>query len=409
MIRPASDPSKFGRIDDDGAVWLRTSEGEHQIASWQAGTAAEGLAHFGRRFDDLVVEVELLEERLDAGTGDPRKTKTAAGALLETLPMAAVIGDVDAVASRLKLIIDGADGAAERVKHDRDEARAKAVARKEELAAEAEQIGSESTQWKVAGDRMRAILEEWKTIKGVDRKTDDQLWKRYSKARDIFNRRRGAHFAEMDRERAGARSRKEELIVEAEALSSSTEWADTAAKFRDLLTQWKAAGRAPRDQDDALWARFKAAHDVFFSARNAASSQRDAEFETNAKAKLELLSRAEKSIDPQADLEGARRNFRAIRDRWDEIGKVPREQMHSLDARIKAVEKRIRDAESAQWQRTDPAVKARAQQFADRVAQLEDQAAKADANGKSKDARKLREQAGQWREWARAAEGAVGD
>lgn len=256
---------------------------------------------------------------------------------------------------------------------------------------------------------MREILDEWKTIKGVDRKTDDQLWKRYSKARDTFNRRRGAHFAEMDRERAGARSRKEELITEAESLSASTEWADTAAKFRDLLTQWKAAGRAPRDQDDALWARFKAAQDVFFGARNAASSERDAEFETNAKAKVELLNRAEKSIDPDADLDAARREFRLIRDQWDEIGKVPREQMHSLEARIKAVEKRIRDAESAQWQRTDPEVKARAQQFADRVSQLEDQAAKAEANGKAKDARKLREQAEQWREWARAAEGAISD
>lgn len=409
VIRPASDPSEFGRIDDDGAVWLKNSEGEHQIASWQAGTAAEGLAHFGRRFDDLVVEVELLEERLEAGTGDPRKTKIAAAALVESLPTAAVIGDVDAVAKRLQTIIDGADGAAEKVKHDRDEARTAAIARKEELAAEAEEIGSESTQWKVAGDRMRVILEEWKTIKGVDRKTDDQLWKRYSKARDTFNRRRGAHFAEMDRERAGARSRKEELITEAEALSASTDWADTAAKFRELLTQWKAAGRAPRDQDDALWARFKAAQDVFFGARNAASSERDAEFETNAAAKAELLTRAEKSIDPAADLDAARREFRLIRDQWDEIGKVPREQMHSLEARIKAVEKRIRDAESAQWQRTDPEVKARAQQFADRVSQLEDQAAKAEAGGKAKDARKLREQAEQWREWARAAEGAISD
>lgn len=407
--RAASDPSEFGRIDEDGAVWLKNSAGEHQIASWQAGTAAEGLAHFGRRFDDLVVEVELLEERLDAGTGDPRKTKIGAAALLESLPTAAVIGDVDAVALRLQAIIDWAEGAAEKVKHDRDESRAKAVARKNELAEEAESIGAESTQWKVAGDRMRQILDEWKTIKGVDRKTDDLLWKRYSKARDTFNRRRGAHFAEMDRERAGARARKEELIAEAEGLSSSTEWADTAAKFRELLVHWKAAGRAPRDQDDALWARFKAAQDVFFGARNAASSERDAEFEENAAAKIELLTRAEKTIDPEGDLEAARRDFRAIRDQWDEIGKVPRDQMHSLEARIKAVEKRIRDAESAQWERTDPEVKARAQQFADRVAQLEDQAAKAEANGKDKDARKLREQAEQWREWARAAEGAIND
>ena len=59
------------------------------------------------------------------------------------------------------------------------------------------------TQWKTAGDRLRMILDEWKTISGLDRKTDDALWKRYSAARETFNRRRGSHFADLDRERAG--------------------------------------------------------------------------------------------------------------------------------------------------------------------------------------------------------------
>ena len=50
---------------------------------------------------------------------------------------------------------------------------------------------------KSAGDRMRAILDEWKTVSGLDRKTDDALWKRYSAARETFNcRRRGSHFAD---------------------------------------------------------------------------------------------------------------------------------------------------------------------------------------------------------------------
>ena len=105
-------------------------------------------------------------------------------------------------------------------------------------------ISANSTQWKAAGDRMRAILDEWRTITGLDRKTDDALWKRYSAARETFNRRRGSHFAELDRERAGAKAAKERLCERAEELSGSTDWAPTAAAFRDLLTEWKAAGRA---------------------------------------------------------------------------------------------------------------------------------------------------------------------
>ncbi|WP_202421647.1 DUF349 domain-containing protein [Gordonia sp. SID5947] len=406
---PHGDPHHFGRIDSDGVVWLKVGSAEREIGSWQAGSIEEGLAHFARKFDDLATEVEILEERLAARSGDPRKAQAAAQHLLDALPSAAVIGDVAALEERLNLIVGSADEVADSIKSERDRLRTEAIARKEQLATEAEEIGADSTQWKAAGDRLRAILDEWKTIKGVDRKTDDALWKRYAKARDAFNRRRGAHFAELDRERAGAKARKEELITRAEELSGSTDWGPTSGKFRELLAEWKAAGRAPRDADDALWQRFKAAQDVFFSARNAATSERDSEFAANATAKVALLDAAEKTIDPASDLEAARREFRAFRDKWDEIGKVPREQMSSLEGRARALEKRIRDAEDAQWQRTDPEAQARAAQFADRAAQFEDQARKAEERGKAKDAAKLRDQAAQWKEWADAAASAIAD
>ncbi|MGM7643329.1 MULTISPECIES: DUF349 domain-containing protein [Nocardia] len=406
VVVPAStDPSKWGRVDEDGTAWVKTADGERVVGSWQAGDAAEGLAHFGRRFDDLATEVALLEARLAAGA-DARKTKAAALALAETLPTAAVIGDIDGLAARLQAITEHSEEAAAHAKEEKERARHEHTERKEALAAEAEQIAAESTQWKAAGDRLREILDEWKSIRGVDRKVDDALWKRYSKAREAFNRRRGAHFAELDRERATAKTRKEELCVRAEELSGSTDWTGTAAVFRDLLTEWKAAGRAPREADEALWRRFKSAQDVFFAARNAAVSERDAEFEHNAVAKQELLD-AYEHIDPANGLEAARAALRELQDKWDAIGKVPRERMQELEGRLRAIEKRVRDAADQQWRRTDPEAVARAAQFRERVAQFEEQAAKAEAAGKKRDAEKALEQAKQWREWAEAAEGAV--
>ncbi|ALG84620.1 DUF349 domain-containing protein [Gordonia phthalatica] len=406
---PVSAPDVFGRIDENGGVWLKTANGERQIGSWQAGTVEEGLAHFARKFADMATEVEILEERLTARSGDPKKTQATAAHLLAELPDAQVIGDVDGLAARLTAIVAGADDVAQEVREERESARASAIARKEKLAAEAEKIGAEGTSWKAGGDRLRAILEEWKTIRGIDRKTDDALWRRYSKARDAFNRRRGAHFADLDRERAGAKVRKEELIAEAEALSNSTDWGATAGRFRELLAEWKAAGRAPRDSDEALWVRFKAAQDVFFQARNAVNSERDAEFAENAKAKIALLDEAEKQIDPAKDLEAARRDFRTFREKWDEIGKVPREQMSKLEGRVRALEKRLRAEEDADWARTDPEAQARAAQFTERADKLEEQAQKAQDSGKDRDAADLRKQAAQWREWATAAHSALSD
>jgi hypothetical protein len=400
---PAGDPHQYGRVDPDGTVWLLSSAGERAIGSWQAGDTEAAFAHFGRRFDDLNTEVALMESRLASGTGDARKIKAAAASLAESLPTASVLGDVDALAARLTTIIEHADTAAAADKAKREEHRAAQTARKEALAAEAEELATNSSQWKAAGDRLREILEEWRTISGLDRKTDDALWKRYSAAREAFNRRRGSHFAELDRERAGARQAKETLCERAEELSDSTDWGPTASAFRDLLAQWKAAGRASKDVDDALWARFKAAQDTFFTARNAVSVERDAEFRANADAKEALLAEAEK-LDT-SDLDAARAALRTIGDKWDRIGKVPRERSTDLERRLRAVEKKVRDAPS---HGIDPEAQARADQFRERAEQFERQAEKAAAAGRAKDAEEARASAEQWRQWAEAAAEALG-
>src|SRR5277367_1097641 len=400
---PASDPHRFGRVDDDGTVWLISAAGERTIGSWQAGDTEAAFVHFGRRFEDLSTEITLLEERLAAGTGEARKIKATAAGLAETLPSANVLGDVDALAARLAGIVEQAEAVAAADRSRRDEQRAAQIARKEALAAEAEELANTSTQWKAAGDRLRAILDEWKTISGLDRKTDDALWKRYSAARETFNRRRGSHFAELDRERAGAREVKERLCVQAEELVDSTDWGATSAEFRKLLTEWKAAGRAARDVDDALWHRFKGAQDTFFKARNAATAERDAEFQANATAKEALLAEAEK-LDT-SNHESARSALRSIADKWDAIGKVPRERSAELERRLRAVEKKVREAGESDW--SDPQAQARAEQFRERAEQFERQAQKAEAAGRTKEAEEAKANAEQWRQWADAAANAL--
>ncbi|HJQ48654.1 MAG TPA: DUF349 domain-containing protein [Amycolatopsis sp.] len=401
-------PSRWGRVDDEGNVYVRTADGERTVGVWQAGTAEEGLLHYARRFDDLRTEVELLETRLTSGAGDPKHALATATQLRDSLADAAVVGDVVALESRLTQILSHAENALASAKQEREEARSAAIARKQSLADEAERIAAESTQWKAAGDRLRAILDEWKTIKGVDRRTDDELWKRFSKARESFNRRRGSHFAELDKQRAAAKVRKEELIAEAEALVDSTEWGPTAGRYKELMSEWKAAGRAPKETDDALWQRFRTAQDQFFAHRSAVFNERDAEFAHNATQKEELLADAEK-LDPSANLDAAKAHLRRLQEQWDEIGKVPRERIRELDGRLKAVQDRIRDVEDSRWRRTDPEVQARVDQFRERVAQFESQAEKARAAGDERRAKKAEEQAAQWREWMHAAERAVAD
>jgi len=341
--------SEWGRIDEAGNVFVKSADGEREIGSWQAGDAEAGLAFYVRRFEDLETEVTLLEKRLESGAGDAASTKTHATELLEKVPTAAAIGDLASLSTRLEALLAAAEAKSEENAAAKQAARAEAIAAKEALVAEAETIAESATSWKASGDRLRAILDEWKAIRGVDRKTDDALWKRFSTARDAFGKRRGQHFASLDAERSTAKSVKQQLVDKAEELSGSSDWKETAAAMRDLMTEWKNAPRAARDVEETLWKQFRAAQDAFFARRSGVFSERDAEQGANEQAKLALIAEAEK-IDV-SEPKKAQSALRDIQSRFDEIGHVPREAIRKIEDRMKAAEQRVRDAVDAEWRR----------------------------------------------------------
>ena len=330
----------WGRIDPDGTVFVRTAAGERAIGSWQAGTPEEGLAYYQRRYDDLAAEVAVLEARV--GTADPKQVSAAATKLRAALPEASALGDLDSLDTRLAAVLEKCEQRFAERAEQRAAAAAAAADSKRTLVAEAERLAG-SDDWRATGDRFRAIVDEWKAIRGVDRKTDSELWEKFSTARREFDRRRRTHFAELEKTREAAGETKRRLVAEAQKLVDSTEWVPTARRFRDLMTEWKAAGRASRETDDELWSQFKTAQDTFFTRRSESLSARDAEMRTNAEAKEALLAEAE-SLDPGSDLDSARKRLRSIHDRWEKIGKVPRESMGKLEDRLAAVERKVRDA-----------------------------------------------------------------
>ncbi len=390
MSGDARDWTTYGRVDADGTVYVKTSAGERAVGSWQAGTPQEGLEHFARRFADLVIEVNLLSTRLDSGTADAQHTLVSVRRLRGELDTVHAVGDLDALAARLDELAVRAEKRAAEAKAARDTARTEAIARKTALVEEAEQLGTEATQWKVAGDRLKAILDEWKTIRGIDRKTDTELWKRYAAARDAFTRRRGSHFATLDQQRKQVQGRKEELVAEAEALVESTEWGPTASRLKQLMTEWKAAGRASRESEQRLWERFRAAQDAFFSRRSEVFSARDAEHKASLEKRQELLGEAE-ALDVDADPRAAQAKLRDLQARWHDTGRVPRETSAALDRRFRAVEDRVRQAMETAWRRTAPEDNPLLAQIREQVARAEEQLEKAKAAGDAQRIKKAEE------------------
>jgi len=406
-----TDSETFGRVDDDGTVHVRLSDGSEQpVGQWAAGTPTEGLAFFVRKYDDLSVEVDLATRRLVEGKATPEQASAVVKRARESLASPSMVGDLGSLTARvdaLDTIVTQKKAAAAEV---RAAAKAAALAAREAIVTEAEVL-AESTQWKATGERFKTLLDEWKAAPRADRTSEQTLWKRFSHARSQFDKHRRQYFARLDSERGEAKQVKEALVAEAESLQSSTDWGATAGAYRDLMSRWKASGRAGKADEEALWARFRAAQDAFFAARNAALGQRDAGFAENLAAKEALLAEAE-AIDT-ADLRGAKAALRSIQDRWEKVGHVPRGDKERIEGRLRKVEDAVRRGEQDQWTRSNPETRARAnatvEQFGSSLDKLEKQHAAAVTAGDTRTAADLEARIATTRALLDAAERAAGE
>ncbi|WP_426226042.1 DUF349 domain-containing protein [Pseudarthrobacter sp. DSP2-3-2b1] len=391
-----AEAARWGRVEGDGHVFLTLDGEEHPVGQYPDVSNDEALGYFARKYDDIVAQIVLLEQRVSskAPSTDMQKTVTH---LREQLAERNMVGDLRAAEARLDALSGQISELEKSEKAEHDAVRAAELAARESIVAEAEEISGQDPaqiQWKTSSARMNELFESWKTAQksGVrlGRSNEDALWKRFRAARTVFDRHRRAYFSQLDSTNSAAKTAKEKLISEAEALSSSTDWGFAAGEYRRLMDEWKASPRASRKDDDALWARFRAAQDVFFTNRQAANEEIDQEYAANLTVKEALLVEAS-AILPVRDLAAAKKALQSVRDRWEEAGKVPRADMGRIEAGLRKVEDAVRHAEEENWQRSNPETKARTNsalsQLEAAIAGLQDDLAKAEKLG---DQRKIK-------------------
>jgi hypothetical protein len=404
-----SESARFGRVDDEGHVFVTVGDEEREVGSYPGATPDEALQYFARKYDELAASADLLEARLANPDVSAKEVADALGTLKEHVDTTGVVGDIPALQATVERVEAGLETKRAHEAEHRAAARAEATVQREAIVAEAEQIAGQpvaSTQWKTSGERMRALLDQWKQHQrsGVklDKTTESALWQRFSHARNAFDKARRAWFADLETSRAEARATKEALVAEAEELSTSTDWTPTARAFKQLMDRWRAAGRASRAEDDALWERFRAAQDAFFTAKDEISAAEDEEFRANLAVKEQLLTEAD-ALLPVTDVEVAKSALRGIQDRWEQAGKVPRAELERVEKRMRRVETAVREADEQRWKRSNPEVAARARSLVDQleasVASIEADLAKAEAKGDTKAVEAARGRLSAQQEW----------
>ncbi|KQV08560.1 DUF349 domain-containing protein [Leifsonia sp. Root112D2] len=383
-----TDQQPWGRVDETGTVYVRVGDGERVVGQYPDGTPEEALGYFERKYTDLAGQVTLLEQRAKRGA-PAADIARAVGALREHIATANAVGNLDLLTERLSKL----GGAVEELTEQQSaEARAAvdaAIAERTTIVVEAEALAAEDpakTQWKQASATLDALFARWQSHQHdgprLPKAEAAELWKRFRAARTTIEHNRKTFFAELDTQHRDVRSRKTALIERAEALVPRG--AEGVPAYRDLLDEWKLAGRAGKRNDDALWARFKAAGDAIYAAKSEVDAQDNVEFAANLEQKLELLTEAEPLLKA-TDRQSARNTLLSIQRRWEAIGKVPRDQVKVVEDRLRKVETAVRKLDEEHWQRNNPEKQARseglASQLNDAIAKLEEELETAKSGG----------------------------
>ncbi|MCU1551086.1 MAG: hypothetical protein JWR36_1646 [Glaciihabitans sp.] len=385
------DQAPWGRVDETGTVFVREAAGEREVGQYPDGSPEEALAYFERKFVELAGQVTLLEQRAKRGAPAADVAKAVAS-LSASVSTANAVGNLEALHTRLEALGGAVSELTEKQSEEAKAAVEAALAERTAIVIEAETLAAQDpakAQWKQVSATLDDIFARWQKHQQdgprLPKNESNDLWKRFRAARGTIDAHRKAFFAELDSTHKDARTRKQELVTKAEALMSKG--ADGIPAYRTLLDDWKSAGRAGKKFDDALWAKFKAAGDALYSAKSEIDARDNVEFDANLKLKLELLAEAEPLL-AETDRARARDALLSIQRRWDQIGKVPREQVKVIEDRLRKVETAVRKLDEDHWQRSNPEKQARseglASQLHDAIARLESELADAKASGDKK-------------------------
>ncbi|KJL27897.1 DUF349 domain-containing protein [Microbacterium oxydans] len=411
---PSSDGTEWGRVSEDGTVEVREGDAWRVVGQYPDGTPDEALAYFVRKYDDIAFKVHALEQRHQAGGAAASDLVKQAGHVLAEATDAAAVGDLAGLRDRLNALTSSLSEATAQEAAQAKELIDQAIAERTVLVERAEAIAARDlskVQWKQVTAELGELFDAWQaqqqTGPRLSKGISQQLWKRFRDARAVVDKQRRAFYSELDDVHKAARDAKSRLVERAEALAPRG--IDGIPAYRTLLDEWKAAGRAGRKADDALWARFKAAGDALYAARAEQSAAEEAESGPKIEARQALLEEA-KAVADEPNIKRARALLTGIQRQWDEIGRVfPREKERALDDRLRVIEQALKAREEVDWKKNNPETKARANdmssQLLEAIEKLESELAAAEKAGNKKAAKEAADALEARRTWLNALGG----
>ncbi|MDR3116619.1 MAG: DUF349 domain-containing protein [Bifidobacteriaceae bacterium] len=375
--------AKFGRVDSDGTVWLIEEGGkERKVGEYKVKEPKDALNFYVKRYLDIVDRVSLFEARMKVAKLKKSDIDSGLANFHRELENPSVVGDVAALRKRLQKILEQAEIIKLEIDKDKALDVKQTLSKRITIVNEAEKLVNkinDKINWKQTTEKFSELLYQWsneqKNGPRIPKNIEEDLWKRFSKMRRVFENSRRDFYSSFNKSAEIAKKSKEKIIAKAQELSQSDKWDETQAAFRTLMQDWKAAGRAKRAVDDKLWQEFKGYMDAFYDKKGSADEVLEEEYQKNYEAKLAIIEDMKKLL-PVSNPKLAREKYRAFMSRINDLGKVPLAKIKVVRSEIEKIDKAITQAENDAWQESDPRKLEINQKLAELKKKLENQAPK---------------------------------
>ena len=182
---------------------------------------------------------------------------------------------------------------------------------------------------------LKALQEEYKAIGPIPGQHTQTLWANYHAIVDRFYDNRSIYFELKELDRKKNLKAKLALCEKAEALAKEEDFRKATAQLNELHEEFKHIGPIPRDHQELVWERFKAASDVVYSNRKSFLEKQKVVFEENLHKKIAVIEKVKVfsgfDSDRINDWNAKTKEILEVQKEWEAIGGIPRDKAKSVN------------------------------------------------------------------------------
>lgn len=193
----------------------------------------------------------------------------------------------------------------------------------------------DSEEDNVSINALKEIQNEWKSIGPIPGQYVKSLWASFNALIDRFYDNRSIYFELKELDRRKNLEAKNEICEKAEKLTEHANVKEAIRELNELHEEFKHIGPVPKENQEDLWQRFKAASDKIYARRRESVESFKHELHENAAAKKKLGDKVAEFLsfnsDRINDWNKKTKELLELQKEWEKIGGIPREEAKEIN------------------------------------------------------------------------------